>query len=148
MFCFRWGRKIVLFLSGVGMVLSEVPLGVYCILKKYEIDVDAISFLPIMTLTFFILFFNLGFGPIPWVMLSELFSSNVKSLATALVSTFVWILSFIVTKYFEKAVKIFGLGELFLFFAFCSIFASIFSVLYVIETKGRTFPEIQEQLMR
>lgn len=130
------------------MVISEIPLGLFCILKKYEIDVDALSFLPIITLSTFILFFNLGFGPIPWVMLSELFSANVKSIATALVSTFVWLLSFIVTKYFEKAVQICGLGELFLFFAFCCIVASIFSMLYVIETKGKTFPEIQVQLMR
>lgn len=130
------------------MVISEVPLGVFCVLKKYDIDLDGLSYLPIVTLTTFILFFNLGFGPLPWAMLSELFSSNVKSLASALVSTFVWVLSFVVTKYFEKAVKIFGLGELFLFFAFCSILATIFSMFYVIETKGRSFPEIQEQLMR
>lgn len=130
------------------MVISEIPLGVFCVLKKYDIDVEALSFLPVITLTTFILFFNLGFGPLPWVMLSELFSANVKSFATALVSTFVWVSSFIVTKYFEKAVKLFGLGELFLFFAFCCIIASLFSTFYVIETKGRSFPEIQEQLMR
>lgn len=130
------------------MVISEAPLGVFCMLKKYNVDVEALSFLPIIALTTFILFYNLGFGPLPWVMLSELFSTDIKSIATALVSTFVWILSFIVTKYFDKVVRIFGLGELFLFFAFCCILASLFSIFYVIETKGRSFSEIQEQLKK
>lgn len=130
------------------MVISEIPLGVFCILKRHDVNVEAVSFLPIISLTLFIIFFNIGFGPLPWAMLSELFSANVKSTATALVATSTWFLSFIITKYFERAVKMFGLGELFLFFAFCCILASLFIIFYVIETKGRSFSEIQEQLSR
>lgn len=130
----------------MGMVIAEILLGVFCVLKKHDVNVDVVSFVPIITLATFIVAFNIGYGPLPWVMLAELFPANVKSMASAFVSTFVWILSFIVTKYFDKVVKIFGLGEIFLFFGFCCIIAALFSVFYVVETKGRSFSEIQELL--
>ena len=41
----------------------------------------SISFLPVLSLSVYILAFSVGFGPIPWVMMSELLSPEIKTLA-------------------------------------------------------------------
>ncbi|KAJ8911277.1 hypothetical protein NQ315_015280, partial [Exocentrus adspersus] len=125
----RFGRKLILLFSAFFMVASEVPLGVYFHLKNNHVDVDGISFLPIVTLTTFIVAFNVGFGPIPWAMLCELFPSEVKSTASALVSSFIWIMAFCLTKYFECLVTAFGMDVLFLFFACCCMLGAMLDML-------------------
>ncbi|KAG5895548.1 hypothetical protein JTB14_010692 [Gonioctena quinquepunctata] len=144
----RFGRKIILLYSAMGMMISEVPLGIYCYLKNHGYDVETFSSIPVITLTVFIMALNVGFGPLPWTILAELFPPEFKSFATALVSTGIWCLAFAFTKYFEAAVAVFGLGPLFLFFALCSGFAGIFTLFCLIETKGKTLLEIQDILNR
>ncbi|KAJ8971257.1 hypothetical protein NQ314_000798 [Rhamnusium bicolor] len=143
----RFGKKKILIFSAVGMAASEVPLGVFCYLKNHGVDVTPVTFLPILTLTTFIISFNSGFGPLPWALLCELFPSNVKSIASASVSSIIWVLAFFITKYFEAMVVMFGVGQLFLFFAFCCMLSIMFVIFCVIETKGKTLNEIQDLLM-
>ncbi|KAJ8957931.1 hypothetical protein NQ318_001928 [Aromia moschata] len=142
----KFGRKIILLLSAMGMALSEIPLGVYCYLRTLHVDVTAVSLLPVVALAAFIFFFNVGFGPLPWALLSELFPASIKSIATASVSSLIWILAFFATKYFEVMVATVGIGQLFLFFAFCCLLASIFVIFCVVETKGKSLKEVQDLL--
>uniref|UniRef100_W4VS11 Putative sugar transporter n=1 Tax=Phaedon cochleariae TaxID=80249 RepID=W4VS11_PHACE len=144
----RYGRKLILLLSAMGMVVAEVPLGTYCYLKRRGASTELCAFVPVMSLAIFIVFFNMGFGPLPWTMLSELLPAKMKSVATAFVSTFVWILSFVVTKYFEQVVSVLGLGETFFVFSGFCLLAGLFSIFYLIETKGKSLQEIQEELSK
>ncbi|XP_056631386.1 facilitated trehalose transporter Tret1-like isoform X1 [Diorhabda sublineata] len=142
----RFGRKICLLISAVGMIASNAPLAIYCHLRSSQIYVESYSWIPVLTLTTFIIFFNFGYGPLPWTILAEMFSTNYRSFAAALVSTLCWLVSFWVTKYFGLAVATFGLGNVFLFSTFSCLLAAIFSSFYVIETKGKSLNEIQEML--
>ena len=84
----RFGRKILLITSDVLMSVSMVGLGVYFLLKENElVDSDTlktISFLPISATLVFIASFSIGFGPLPWVLNSELFSREAKALASTI----------------------------------------------------------------
>nr|XP_023014645.1 facilitated trehalose transporter Tret1-2 homolog [Leptinotarsa decemlineata] len=142
----RFGRKTILLYSIIGIVISEVPLGVYCCLESQGINVKSFSSIPVITLTAYLIFLNIGLGPLPWTILAELFPPKFKSFSTAAVSTFIWAIAFVFTLYFEKAIEVFGLGPLFLFFSTCAIIGVIFTIFCVIETKGKTLQEIQDLL--
>ena len=44
--------------------------------------------------------FSLGFGPIPWTINAELFSSEAKALASSIAFMFNWFCAFLVTKFY------------------------------------------------
>ncbi|KAJ8981948.1 hypothetical protein NQ317_002120 [Molorchus minor] len=142
----KFGRKIILFCSAAGMAVSEIPLGIYCYCRQSGLDLDRLSFLPVLSLTSFIVCFNVGFGPLPWALLSELFPPTIKSVASASVASVIWMLAFFVTKYFEVMVVAVGVGQMFLFFAFCCAVAALFVVVCVVETRGKSLKEIQDIL--
>lgn len=142
----RFGRKKILIYSAVGMALSEVPLGVYSLLNDKKFDVQSVSFLPILMLTFFIISYNSGFGPVPWIMLGEIFPTKVKTVSTCTVSSVNWLLAFLITKYFNAVINTFGIAELFWAFAVFCVISVIFTQLCVIETKGKSLEEIQDVL--
>ncbi|KAJ8920255.1 hypothetical protein NQ315_011916 [Exocentrus adspersus] len=142
----RLGRKVLLLFSAVGMMVSEVPLGVYCFLNDKGNDVSAISFLPILCLITYIITYNTAYGPLPWAIMGELFPANVKSIASSVTAAFCWFLAFLITKYFKAVSDAIQIGPSFWIFAgFCAA-AIPFSFFYVIETKGKSLKEIQDIL--
>lgn len=142
----QWGRKILLFCSALGMVLSLSTLGAYSYLQSKNIDLDNYAWLPLLCLTLFIVTYNSGYGPLPWVMLGELFPVRVKSIATSIASFVNWILAFFITKYFTVLMNSIGIHGYFWLSAGCCVVAAIFAKFYVIDTKGKTLEEIQDEL--
>ncbi|XP_044267192.1 facilitated trehalose transporter Tret1-like isoform X2 [Tribolium madens] len=143
------GRRLLLLISLLGISLSLLALGIYFYLKNStNLDTSAISWLPIACLVVFIVTFNIGIGPLPWTVSSELFPTSVKPYAASLVSFACWTTSFFVTKFFTDMKKSLGEGETFWFFGGCCLVAWLFTFIFVPETKGKSFQEIQEILER
>ncbi|XP_056641901.1 facilitated trehalose transporter Tret1-like [Diorhabda sublineata] len=142
----RLGRKLLLLGSGLGVVLSEVPLGVYSVLRDRDIDVGSISFLPIVSLVVFILTYNVGLGSLPWTVMGELYPSNIKSIGSSVTASFCWMLGFLIVYFFNSLIERFGLGTCFFIFSACSACSVLFVQFYCIETKGKTLEEIQKEL--
>lgn len=65
------GRRILLLQSSVMMGLCLIMLGVYFSMKEGGSDVTNISVIPLASVVIFIICFSLGFGPIPWMMVSK-----------------------------------------------------------------------------
>ncbi|KAG5893510.1 hypothetical protein JTB14_031653 [Gonioctena quinquepunctata] len=61
----RFGRRICLLVSTFGVILFLLPMAIYFTMKIHEINVEFISFLPFVSLIFFIIFYNIGIGPVP-----------------------------------------------------------------------------------
>nr|XP_967531.2 PREDICTED: facilitated trehalose transporter Tret1 [Tribolium castaneum] len=142
----RLGRKILLYFSAIGMLIAEVPLGLYFYMLNNGDDVEAISWLPVVSLMVYIITYNCGFGPLPWAMMGELFPANVKSVASSLTATCCWVIGFLITKFFTSIADAMGMGPLFWLFAgFCGV-AFFFTLVFVIETKGKNLQEIQDIL--
>merc|ERR1719400_1465342 len=103
----KLGRRILLLLSAGLMVISISLLGLYFFINENLGDktlASKISWLPVTSLSVFVSVFSIGFGPIPWLMMSELFSPEVKSVASSISTTFNWTLAFLVTKFFSNMV--------------------------------------------
>lgn len=97
---------------------------------------------PLSSIALYITVFSLGFGPIPWMMLGELFSPRLKGAASSISAAFNWLLAFTVTKTFQSLVFIFGSGTTFASLAVVCTLGTIFVALLVPETKGKDMDEI------
>ncbi|KAJ8709851.1 hypothetical protein PYW08_009855 [Mythimna loreyi] len=143
----RLGRRILLLISSCGAAIGLVLLGMFFILADNNNPVvEKMGFLPILSLVLFIVTYCWGLGPLPWAVMSELFSIEVKAVATPIATAFCWLLSFLVTRYFSAISLALGMGGSFFIFAGCCVVAFFFTLFLVPETKGKSFQEIQDIL--
>jgi SP family facilitated glucose transporter-like MFS transporter 8 len=121
-------------------------LGLFFKLRAWKYDVSSLGWLPLSSLCLYFIVFSLGFGPIPWLMLGELFAPEVKGIAGSVVSSISWWLTFLVTFVFTDVVNLIGEGVTFWVFAgFCAV-GVIFVAIFVPETKGKSLEEIQREM--
>jgi len=91
----KLGRRILLNVGGVGMMVALVTCGVA------DFSTSNLSVLSLVALLCFIVCFAVGFGPIPWLMTSEVFPNHCRGVASAIASNVNWICCFIITKTFQ-----------------------------------------------
>lgn len=69
----RLGRKVLLIISDVLMFTCLMTLGVFFYLKEfYPQTIEGLGYIPLVSFILFVVSFSLGFGPIPWLMVSQL----------------------------------------------------------------------------
>ncbi|XP_022196367.1 facilitated trehalose transporter Tret1-2 homolog isoform X1 [Nilaparvata lugens] len=142
----KFGFKRPLLASAIGMAVAQGLLGLYfyCGLKGY--DLSFYSFVPVSCLVLYILVYCLGFGPLPWAVMGEMFSPQVKSLASSISTSFCFFLAFLITKFFSNLSDSIGTFAAFwLFSGFC-LLALIFVICFVPNTRGMSLEEIQDLL--
>ncbi|XP_039826634.1 sugar transporter ERD6-like 7 isoform X2 [Panicum virgatum] len=89
--------------------------------------------------------YSVGMGPVPWIIMSEIFSINTKAIAGGLVTLVSWIGSFAISYSFNFLMDWNPAGTFFLFSA-VSLVTVLFVAKLVPETKGGTLEEIQALL--
>ncbi|CAH1985406.1 unnamed protein product [Acanthoscelides obtectus] len=143
----RFGRKVLLYISSVSMLLSLTTLGTYFYLK-IETDIDTLQFgwLPLVSFMVYVLGFSLGFGPIPWLMMGEILPARIRGPAASISTSFNWSSTFIITKTFLLIIEAIGLYYTFWMFAVIVLGSLIFSIFCVPETRGKSLADIERQL--
>ena len=86
----RLGRKLLLIISGLGMGTSNLLLllaqmGLF--VTESGIESTAVT---LIAYSSFFVFFSVGFGGIPFVILGEVFPPKTKGLASSISVTFLW----------------------------------------------------------
>jgi len=113
------GRKVLLGASSIGCFLSLLGLATFFFLKeKLEIlDLPGRAFfkkysvmksyvglflgwIPVFSLVLFVLSFSMGLGPLPWIVMAEIFPGKIRGVASSFVTSFNWGCGFIVAKTF------------------------------------------------
>lgn len=142
----RVGKKPLLLLSSYGASICLCVMGVYFCLDKSGVNVDLISWMPLVTILFFYIFYSLGLSPLPYAILSEIYPITVKAWATTVASIYGSIVGVLVTKLYQVVADAWGYHTI--FFIFCIIETVIATfILYILpETKGKSFKEIQDIL--
>ncbi|KAG6455721.1 facilitated trehalose transporter Tret1 [Manduca sexta] len=139
----RAGRRILLLQSCIIMGLCLIILGVYFKLQNDHFNVAAAGWLPLVCLVLFIISFSMGFGPIPWMMMAELFPVEFRGTATGITVITNWVLVFVVTLCFPIMKDAIGIYTCFWFFAVVMIVCIFFVFFLIPETKGKTVSQIQ-----
>ncbi|PWA24182.1 hypothetical protein CCH79_00016238, partial [Gambusia affinis] len=137
----RAGRKVLLVISGVAMMLSTTAFGVYFYLTP-KVPSGALAppadltWLALASMAVFIAGFAIGWGPIPWLIMSEVIPIRVRGFAGAAVVLSNWGMAFVVTKTFQDMMNLLtSAGTFWLFACMCGL-NIIFTVIFVPETKG------------
>lgn len=142
----RAGRRILLLISHSVMAICLGVLGYFFYIKEQGEDVSSLGFIPLASVVLFIIVFSLGAGPIPWLMAGELFTSEIKGVATGIAVGLNWVSVFIVTKTFQTLIQKFGQGVTFWYFSVICALGTVFVFFLIPETKGKSLEEIQIML--
>lgn len=144
------GRKMLLIGSTIVMSISCLLLGLFFTLRdRINIDqntIDSLGFLPVLSLSFYIIAFSLGLGPIPWIIPSEIFTPDIKGIASSVAGSFNWFLAFFITKFYLDVQHLIGQDTSFYIFSVVSLIGSLFVYFILPETKGKSSEEIQSML--
>ncbi|XP_029172294.1 facilitated trehalose transporter Tret1-like isoform X1 [Nylanderia fulva] len=141
----RAGRKLLLFISVSVMATCMFTLSGYFHFQNSH-DLSSVSWIPLLSFAVFIVIFSIGIGPIPCLMVGELFTKDVKNAASAATAICNWTLVFLVTKCFQDMVDLMGMSSSFATFGMISLIGTVFVSTMVPETKDRSVEEIQIEL--
>uniref|UniRef100_A0AAV1VIS7 Hexose transporter 1 n=1 Tax=Peronospora matthiolae TaxID=2874970 RepID=A0AAV1VIS7_9STRA len=134
------GRRPLLIYSATGMIVSSVVLTLGLM--------DALPFASMVSVggvMCFVWFFEIGLGPIPWLIVAEMFPAKPRPTAMSIATMVNWLCSFLVGLLFPTMQSTLGQYTFVPFgISLCLALAFIFK--YVPETKGKTIQEIQEEL--
>lgn len=131
------GRKPLLTYGIIGIMISLVVVG---LLFYFEVNNTYLLMTFILT---FIACFAFSFGPVVWVLLSEIYPLKIRGAAMSMATMAVWVGTTFVgqmTPWFLENLKPHGT---FWFFAACMIPAIYLAVKVLPETKGKTLEEIE-----
>ena len=144
----RLGRKIILICSMVLMFVSLIGIGVFFSIKDASSSVDNLGWLPVTSLSVFIIAFSGGMGPIFYVLLGELFSNDAKDVVAPIGQVLNFALTFVIGLVFPFLTEAIGTGTTFYAFAGFAVCAFLFTVFFIPETKGKSLYEIQVLLTK
>ncbi|PNI68691.1 SLC2A6 isoform 4 [Pan troglodytes] len=87
--------------------------------------------------------YAMGWGPITWLLMSEVLPLRARGVASGLCVLASWLTAFVLTKSFLPVVSTFGLQVPFFFFAAICLVSLVFTGCCVPETKGRSLEQIE-----
>uniref|UniRef100_A0A8C1DF20 Solute carrier family 2, facilitated glucose transporter member 6 n=1 Tax=Cyprinus carpio carpio TaxID=630221 RepID=A0A8C1DF20_CYPCA len=156
------GRKALLFTSGFLMYIAMLSMTMYthktqCNHGNLTVTeglkstyggltgpaFDPITLIPLISAMVIIFGYAMGWGPITWLLMSEILPLGARGVASGLCVGVSWITAFVLTQLFMHVVEAYGLFAPFLFFSVVSVVNIIFTAKCVPETKGRTLEEIE-----
>ncbi|XP_052308459.1 plastidic glucose transporter 4 isoform X1 [Populus trichocarpa] len=139
----RQGRKSLLITSFFGMAASMLLLSLsftWKALAPYS------GTLAVLGTVCYVLSFSLGAGPVPALLLPEIFASRIRAKAVALSLGMHWAANFVIGLYFLSFVNRFGISSVYLGFSGICLSAVVYIAANVVETKGRSLEEIERAL--
>ncbi|OVA12997.1 Sugar/inositol transporter [Macleaya cordata] len=139
----KQGRKSLLITSFSGMAASMLLLSLsftWKVLAPYSGNLAVIG------TVLYVLSFSLGAGPVPALLLPEIFASRIRAKAVALSLGMHWVSNFVIGLYFLSVVNKFGISSVYLGFSMVCILAVLYIAANVVETKGRSLEEIERAL--
>ncbi|KAL6320170.1 hypothetical protein AAG906_004679 [Vitis piasezkii] len=135
------GRRPLL-LGGVsGIVISLFLLGSYYI---YLGDAPAVA---VIALLLYVGCYQLSFGPIGWLMISEIFPLRVRGRGLSIAVLVNFGANAIVTFSFSPLKALLGAGVLFYGFGVIAVLSLLFIFFFIPETKGLSLEEIEAKLL-
>ncbi|CAH2065871.1 unnamed protein product [Thlaspi arvense] len=138
------GRKLLLLWSFIGMALAmAIQVGAT---SSYLPHFSALC-LSVGGTLMFVLTFALGAGPVPGLLLPEIFSSRIRAKAMAFCMSVHWVINFFVGLLFLRLLEKLGPRLLYSMFSTFCLMAVMFVKRNVIETKGKTLQEIEISLL-
>ena len=132
----RFGRKPLLIIGSVGMAV-----GAFAVALCDSMGIKGL--LPVLSVIVYAAFFMMSWGPICWVLISEIFPNTIRGKAVAIAVAFQWIFNYIVSSTFPALYDFSPMFAYSLYGIICVI-AALFVWRWVPETKGKTLEDMSK----
>jgi len=138
----RFGRKPLMIIGALGMAVSMFALGT----SFYSHNEGMLALIFVLLYT---AFFAMSWGPVTWVLLSEIFPNSIRSAMSIAVAA-QWIANWLVSFTFpimndnQLLTQQFNHGFSYWIYGVMGILAALFVWKYVPETKGKTLEQIEK----
>ncbi|MBA0719294.1 hypothetical protein Goshw_011441 [Gossypium schwendimanii] len=140
----KLGRKLLLLWSFFGMTMSMV---LQVAAANSYVSGSGSLYLSVGGMLMFVLTFALGAGPVPGLLLPEIFPNRIRAKAMAFCMSVHWVINFFVGLLFLRLLEQLGPQLLYSIFASVCMMAVIFVKKNVMETKGKSLQEIEIALL-
>jgi sugar porter (SP) family MFS transporter len=155
----RWGRKPLLYLGLIGMVIALVALG-FAFTFHGSIG-GALKWISFVSMIIYIPFFAISLGPIAWLLISEVYPTKIRGLGMSIATMVNWAANFLIANTFLSLGKattgmmehpagegmLVNPGGAFFIYAAVGILGLIFIYSYIPETKGHSLEKIEEHFL-
>jgi MFS transporter, SP family, xylose:H+ symportor len=131
----RWGRKPLLIVGSIGMAVGM--FGVAGMAFSNIIGISTLIFIIVYTASFM-----MSWGPICWVLISEIFPNKIRGQAVAIAVAAQWSANYLISSTYPIMMEFSG-GMTYGFYGLMSVLSAIFVWKFVPETKGKTLEEVE-----
>lgn len=138
----RWGRKPLLISGSIGMAIGAFGVA-------FTFGVDGMQLITMISILLYSASFMFSWGPICWVLISEIFPNTIRGAATAIAVAAQWIFNFVVSSTFVPMFNMhltagdnFGHWFTYGLYGVMCIVAAIFVWRLVPETKGKSLEDM------
>ncbi|XP_054789826.1 inositol transporter 1-like [Prosopis cineraria] len=138
------GRRKLALYSLAGVITALILLTMSFLNQTSDSTNGLYGWLAILGLALYIAFFSPGMGPVPWTVNSEIYPEEYRGICGGMAATVNWVSNLIVAQSFLSIAAALGTGSTFLIIAGIAVLAFLFVALYVPETKGLTFDEVEQ----
>ena len=140
----HFGRRWMLVVASFGMAASCLVFGIcYKITEALQPLDSGLGWLSLTCLVVYMLAFSLGWGPVPGLLISEIFPARGRGMSTSIACITNWSFGFVITKSFASLQATLGMYGAFWLFGACCLVAVVYVVRCVPETKGKSLEDIE-----
>lgn len=141
----RWvekmGRRPLLIVGFVGTAIT-----LFLIALITYLDIPEIRWVAALCLFLYIAAFAVSLGPLPWVMMPEIFPLKVRGQGASLSAGSNWAFNTIVVATFPILLHDFGISATFALYGISCVAGLLFTLRYVPETKNLSLEKIEEHV--
>jgi SP family sugar:H+ symporter-like MFS transporter len=142
------GRKPLLLIGSAGMSVTLFVM-VYAF-SHGSLDPEGnlvlskdLGMVAVVAANLYVIFFNVSWGPVMWVMLGEMFPNQIRGSALAVAGFFQWFANFLISFSFPPMAKNLGLAASYTFYGVCAVISFFLVSKFIHETKGKELEEMQ-----
>ncbi len=139
----RYGRRPLMIIGALGMAVSMIALG-------FTFYIENIGIAALLFMLTYVASFAMSWGPVTWVLLSEIFPNRIRGRAMAVAVAAQWISNYLVSWTFPMMDKssslnnVFHHGFAYWIYGGMGLLAAWFMWKYVPETKGKSLEEMEK----
>jgi SP family xylose:H+ symportor-like MFS transporter len=139
----KFGRKPLQIAGALVMAAAMISLGF--VFQSRQLGLAAL-----FCMLFFMAGFSFSWGPVVWVLLSEIFPNKIRGRAMSVAVAVMWISNYLVSWTFPMLDKstflttMFHHGFSYWLYGFMAILAALFMWKWVPETKGKTLEQMEQ----
>ena len=142
------GRKPLLLIGSAGMAVTLFTM-VYAF---HSGSLDAAGnlqlsvhngWIAVIAANLYVIFFNVSWGPIMWVMLGEMFPNQIRGSALAVCGFAQWFSNYLIAQTFPVMAAKLGLAPTYTFYAVSAVISFFLVKSFIHETKGKELEQME-----